>query len=185
VPLNVVVTPQDASTVSATWDPPHFVNQNGPILRYSINVTRTTGSEEVRVQTTSGTRLLTQSLHPFYTYHYDVAAENSIGRGPSTTVVFQMPEACESLILLNCKCYPTMVKIPSETTFYVLICKHSFSSCWSSAECCSSSPELKEVSTLLGSPSRRAAKRSHQVIPCHHPTKCDRSWREELYHDKY
>lgn len=95
-PLNLAVTAQNASTVFASWEPPPLESQNGAILRYTVNIVRTTNSQDVRVQSTSNTNLLTRSLHPFYTYEYRVAAENDVGRSPFTTVTFQMPEACES-----------------------------------------------------------------------------------------
>lgn len=93
-PLNLVVTPRDAFMVSATWSPPRFRNRNGAILRYVVNITRTTTSGVgAQLHNTPDTNLVTGSLHPYYSYYYSVAAENSIGRGPFTTVTIQMPEA--------------------------------------------------------------------------------------------
>lgn len=93
-PTNLVVTPQDAFTVSASWNPPRFRNRNGLILRYTVNISRTaTNGVGAQLHNTPETNLATGSLHPYYSYYYSVAAENSIGRGPFSTVTVQMPEA--------------------------------------------------------------------------------------------
>lgn len=94
-PLNLLVTAVDAFTVSGSWDPPSLLHRNGPILRYAVNISLTRGGETFLYQTTNTSHVSNATLHPDYSYHYSVAAENSVGRGPFTSGLVQMPEAGE------------------------------------------------------------------------------------------
>ena len=80
-PQNVQATPLSSTAFSLTWQPPPVDRQNGIILGYFINMTELESGRHT--QLIANTTLLTVNrLHPFYRYHFVIAAETVIGRGP-------------------------------------------------------------------------------------------------------
>lgn len=72
------------------WAPPSAEGINGIIQHYNITVTELETSLITYYATSSLLFSLT-NLHPFYTYKCTVAAV-TIGVGPITTLIIQMPE---------------------------------------------------------------------------------------------
>lgn len=101
-PLNLIVNATDSTTLVGSWNPPSLEHQNGQILAYTVNLTLIAKggvqvtNREVQMLRTPNTSLFVRSLHPFYTYSFTVAAVNSVGTGPSSTVTIMMPEAGEN-----------------------------------------------------------------------------------------
>ena len=72
------------------WEPPAPMGTNGIIQEYNVTVTeQETG--QVSYHTTTMLYIVINDLHPFYTYKCTVAAV-TIGIGPITSLVIQMPE---------------------------------------------------------------------------------------------
>ena len=89
-PESFNATASDSSSLFLQWAPPIAEGINGIIQHYNISVTEIeTGIVSYHI-TTSLTFVLTD-LHPFYTYKCTVAAI-TIGTGPITSLVVQMPE---------------------------------------------------------------------------------------------
>ena len=71
-----------SESISLSWDPPPFDQQNGRIRQYLINVTELdTGTSFL--QTSLGTEFTVYSLHPHYYYEFTIAAV-TVGVGPAT-----------------------------------------------------------------------------------------------------
>ena len=75
-----------------TWQPPTEEDKNGIITQYTVTVTEVlTGV--VQSHTTGNTQLRVEALHPYYSYHCNVAAATVIGYGPpSQDVPVEMTE---------------------------------------------------------------------------------------------
>ena len=88
-PTNVSGTAIDSETVFLTWNPPPFDQQNGFIHYYVVNVTELdTGYDFVQIAT--GTELILYSLHPYYTYVFEISAV-TVDEGP-----FSLPIAVQT-----------------------------------------------------------------------------------------
>ena len=73
----------DSETVHLSWDAP-LGDHNGRIREYTVNVTELeTGREFQLIATTTFIEIT--SLHPFYTYEWQVSAV-TIDKGPYTTL---------------------------------------------------------------------------------------------------
>ena len=74
------------------WLPPPLAGQNGMITSYTVIVTNAKNGQEW-TYVTEETSLNLSSLSPFTEYKSKVAANTSIGMGPSTTfIAFLTPE---------------------------------------------------------------------------------------------
>ncbi len=72
--------------MSLVWSALEPEDQNGPIVRYEINVTvSSTGSTFVLTSTTE--YLDVTSLRPFTTYIFRIAAVTEVGIGPYSTIL--------------------------------------------------------------------------------------------------
>ena len=71
-----------SSSIHLSWDPPPIDAQNGIIRHYSV-ITFAEGSF-FKTKKASGTTLLLQDLHPFYSYHFTVCAV-TVALGPCST----------------------------------------------------------------------------------------------------
>lgn len=82
-PTNFEVAILSSTSVSLSWSPPRPDQQNGAILRYIINVTLITSQGTTDIQPmmfeTTGLSHTVNSLHPHWTYQFEVAAETSAG----------------------------------------------------------------------------------------------------------
>ena len=79
-PTNVSGTAIDSETIFLTWNPLPFDQQNGFIHYYIVNVTELdTGYDFVQIAT--GTELIVYSLHPYYTYVFEISAV-TVDEGP-------------------------------------------------------------------------------------------------------
>ena len=72
------VTPE---SVSVSWEPPDFVDHNGIIVYYVVNVTVPLTGEAFTIEPES-TRATLSGLHPFRTYVCRFAAATAVGVGP-------------------------------------------------------------------------------------------------------
>ena len=71
-----------SSSIYLSWDPPPIDTQNGIIRHYSV-IIFAEGSF-FKTEKASGTILLVQDLHPFYSYHFTVCAM-TVALGPCST----------------------------------------------------------------------------------------------------
>ena len=96
-PLGISGSSLTSESISLSWDPPPFDQQNGRIRQYLINITELdTGSSFL--QTSSGTEFTVYSLHPNYYYEFTVAAV-TVGVGPpSPPIVVQTNEDGNNII---------------------------------------------------------------------------------------
>ena len=63
------------------WDPPSPEQQNGPIVTYTIVIVTVETAESLQL-TTNDTNLILDSLIPYTTYEWTVAAHTTVGMGP-------------------------------------------------------------------------------------------------------
>ena len=90
-PRNLSTIFVNSTTVTLSWDPPPSDQINGYIRHYSVVVTEHETASEFQEQPTN-TRVMLQSLHPYYTYTCRVAAVTT-GPGPYTgNITVQLPE---------------------------------------------------------------------------------------------
>ena len=83
---------QSSDTILLTWDPPLVQNRNGIITGYVINVTAL-DTGDISQFITSNHNLTLDSLMPFSTYAFIIAARTSVGAGPfSTDITIQTLE---------------------------------------------------------------------------------------------
>ena len=99
-PQNILALALSSDTITLTWDPPLVQNQNGLITDYIVNYTALDTGEITQVLT-SARSLTVNSLAPFSSYAFIVAARTATGAGPfSTDVTVQTLEDGKSV--LNC-----------------------------------------------------------------------------------
>ena len=85
------------------WAPPTFQDVNGVIRHYNVTIKESnTGSIFNSILATS-LSVDIHGLHPFYIYTCKVFAV-TIGPGPSSTLIIQMPEDSEYITVVNV-CY--------------------------------------------------------------------------------
>ena len=83
-PVNISGYAVDSTSISISWTPPPFEDQNGILRNYVINITELeTGITFSRVSLTTSISL--HNLHPFYRYSVTVTAV-TVGPGPATIV---------------------------------------------------------------------------------------------------
>lgn len=94
-PLNFEGNATSSRSISLTWEPPLFEDQNGIITSYIINVVLNETAEESQLLTTEP-GLFLGSLRPFGTYSFVIAAQTIAGIGPfSTVLTIATPEDSE------------------------------------------------------------------------------------------
>ena len=81
-PVGVSYLEITTTSVTLSWNPPETSQQNGVIRTYIVNVHEEETGRSFSVNSTN-TELSIGNLHPFYTYHYAVAAV-TISQGPFT-----------------------------------------------------------------------------------------------------
>ena len=83
-PVNTSGYAVDSTSISISWTPPPFEDQNGILRNYVINITELeTGITFSHLSLTTSISLY--NLHPFYRYSVTVTAV-TVGPGPATTV---------------------------------------------------------------------------------------------------
>ena len=68
------------------WVIPLPEQQNGPIVGYTVRVVRVDNGDTVEFDTTN-TTLMVDSLVPYTSYEWTVAARTSVGTGPFSSPV--------------------------------------------------------------------------------------------------
>ena len=90
-PTNLTVEEFTSDSISLSWNPPPFEEQNGLIRQYFVTITRNDTGMSFQ-QTSNATATTILGLHPFSTYTIAVAAE-TVDVGPFTEgVVVRLPE---------------------------------------------------------------------------------------------
>ena len=93
--MSLHADPMSFTRVNLTWSDPPSPQRNGEITGYSVEVCQIDPGGSCRTLPTNGdqTFLVVSSLHPYYVYHWSVAAHTSVDRGPYSNIIsFQMPE---------------------------------------------------------------------------------------------
>ena len=91
-PQNFMGTTPTSRTAVLTWDPPPDEEQNGVVINYVINVTEAKSGVNFQLSSTN-TSLFVNTLQPFTTYNFLIAAATSVGVGPfSRLFTLQTPE---------------------------------------------------------------------------------------------
>ena len=81
-PMDLVVMPQNSTSISLSWSPPLSIHQNGIIREYRISIREEESGDVLSFTSSLASRTVT-SLHPHYTYHCRVSAY-TVGDGPLT-----------------------------------------------------------------------------------------------------
>ena len=81
-----MLTETSSRSVLVSWDLPLPENRNGEISGYTVTVQKTDTGETSHLSAIE-TSLTVQSLTPYNTYQFSVAASTSIGRGPFTSTI--------------------------------------------------------------------------------------------------
>ena len=81
-PVGVSHLEVTSTSVTLSWNPPETSQQNGVIRSYIVIVREEETGRNFSVNSTN-TELRIGNLHPFYTYHFAVAAV-TVSQGPFT-----------------------------------------------------------------------------------------------------
>lgn len=99
-----------STSVTLSWQPPASEETNGRIRGYTLRIIEhgSSGTRRVSSTRTELQSMTLHSLHPHYTYTFQLAAE-TIGIGPfATNVTIQLPEDSKFSLsiqrILNCAC---------------------------------------------------------------------------------
>jgi hypothetical protein len=109
-PLSVVAQEGSSLDITLRWQRPSILLRNGDITRYTIYWN---GGNSVP---TTETQHRFTTLAPYTTYYFQVAAENSAGRGPRSSSVSERTRQTGKLIMM----YHCDVSIPLST----ILCSH-------------------------------------------------------------
>ena len=71
----------DSTSLTVSWDPPPFPDQNGNIVGYNVTYQRTDDSDSMTTITTGDQSIIISGLRPFTNYSVTVAAV-TVGAGP-------------------------------------------------------------------------------------------------------
>ena len=97
-PQNLTVTPVNSRSVHLSWSPPLREHYNGVIRQFSINITEADTGRRFQLISV-GTSFTVSSLHPFYTYSFQIAAY-TVNLGPfSEPSLLQMPQDGKDVFL--------------------------------------------------------------------------------------
>lgn len=80
-PVNLTMEATTSESIALNWNPPDMQSQNGIITGYLVNVTEVETGETFQASSTT-TNITIQSLKPFTTYNFTIAAMTSAGIGP-------------------------------------------------------------------------------------------------------
>ena len=91
-PQNTTATDISSRSATLTWSPPLPEDRNGNITAYVINAS-VVGSEEMFQLVSESTILEIDTMTPYTTYSFLIAASTVVGLGPySTVLTVQTPE---------------------------------------------------------------------------------------------
>ena len=84
-----MATIDSSRSVTFSWRPVLLEEQNGVIVSYTINIAEAGSGETIQRVITSSSQIniTVNSLVPFTTYFCSIAASNSIGIGPFSTIL--------------------------------------------------------------------------------------------------
>ncbi len=101
VPLGLTGDSLNSTAIFLEWKPPTHRKRNGLITSYTIRM-QDVFTNNSKIYVHSSLHLIVPSLHPFYQYTFDVAANTSVGRGPfSTLITIRTQEDGTSLFTLH------------------------------------------------------------------------------------
>ena len=83
-PQGISAVALDPRRILISWNQPLSEEQNGIIQSYVVNITNTETGQHIQL-TTDSTTITAESLHPYYNYHFSVAAVTT-AIGPHTEV---------------------------------------------------------------------------------------------------
>ena len=83
-PVNLSLVTSTSTSVTLSWAPPLTQDQNGVITGYSLQIfiQQPSGTSLLRETNVSSNGSTVDSLHPYTTYLFKVAAMTVVGRGP-------------------------------------------------------------------------------------------------------
>ena len=83
-PQNVATVVINSTSISVSWYPPPFLDQNGEIIGYQLMITNQnrTNSQPMIFNVTNVTSYVATMLQEFEVYIIEIAAETAIGLGP-------------------------------------------------------------------------------------------------------
>ena len=94
-PLNVSGSAINSTAIVINWELPGLDGRNGNITGYSL-ILRELATNTTTTHSQSGAHieLVIASLHPYYEYECQIAAETAVGRGPygDTIITRTMPD---------------------------------------------------------------------------------------------
>ena len=87
-PIDVKAVTSSARAISASWQPPPMIRQNGIIVNYNITYYSSKWEHRGIIQVGSNIRsAVIKGLIPFTSYSITVSAATAIGFGPSSAAV--------------------------------------------------------------------------------------------------
>ena len=136
-PQNLTVTPVDSRNVHLSWSPPPE-HHNGVIRQFWINITEADTGRRFQLISV-GTSFTVSSLHPFYTYSFQIAAY-TVNLGPfSEPSLLQMPQDGKDKFsvssyhyesLISMFCYLTVPSSPPRNSAAVALSSRSVLLTW-------------------------------------------------------
>lgn len=88
-PTHLSLTVYNSTSIHLMWSPPLEMYQNGVLTNYSIIISNLENGNSSTLSVHSlAHSMVFHQLHPYTTYGFAVAAENSAGVGPFTSVMY-------------------------------------------------------------------------------------------------
>ena len=100
-PQNVVVIDVDPASLRVTWQPPPLIDQNGPLVGYTISYHRTDDFLNTQSLGTTGNETIISGLDPFVSYSVQMYARNDRGLGIASSIMNQVSGQDSKYILPN------------------------------------------------------------------------------------
>lgn len=115
-PLNVSGRAINSTTIIVNWELPALDGRNGNITGYSL-IIRELATNTTTTLSQSGVHIeaVIASLHPYYEYDCQIAAETAVGRGPygDTVTTMTLPDG-----MLTCVMHRVVVSLSRSQLLY-------------------------------------------------------------------
>ena len=106
-----MVTDVDPASLRVTWQPPPLIDQNGPLVGYTISYHRTDDFSTAPSMGATGNETIISGLDPFVSYSVQVSARNDKGLGIASSIINQVSGQDGKYNIYICVCVSVCVGV--------------------------------------------------------------------------
>ena len=99
-----MLTDVDPASLRVTWQPPPLIDQNGPLVSYTISYHRTDDLVNTLSMGATGNETIISGLDPYVSYSVQVAARNDRGLGIASSIIDQVSGQDSKYNVYICVC---------------------------------------------------------------------------------